>query len=106
MSGKNRLFFVTDIHGSDRCFRIFLNSAKFYKAQSLILGGDITGKVMVPIVHEQSGRWTADYLGERKQFDKENKLLEFEKMLADTGIYSTRMTRSEYDETENDKLRI
>jgi Icc-related predicted phosphoesterase len=44
-----KLFFATDIHGSDRCFRKFLNAAKFYGARYLVLGGDITGKTLVPI---------------------------------------------------------
>jgi len=50
MSGRQaKLFFATDIHGSDRCFRKFLNAAKFYGARYLVLGGDITGKTLVPI---------------------------------------------------------
>lgn len=43
------MFFCTDIHGSERCFRKFLNAAQFYSADYLVLGGDITGKTMVPI---------------------------------------------------------
>ena len=46
---RKRICFVTDVHGSERCFRKFLNTAKFYDAQYLILGGDITGKTLVPI---------------------------------------------------------
>ena len=50
-----KIVFATDIHGSDRCFRKFLNSAKFYNAQHLILGGDITGKVIVAIERRRDG---------------------------------------------------
>ena len=42
-----RVFFATDIHGSEICWRKFLNAASFYKADAVILGGDVTGKVMV-----------------------------------------------------------
>ena len=45
-----RIFFATDIHGSDVCWRKFLNAGKFHKADVLIMGGDMTGKAMVPIV--------------------------------------------------------
>ena len=45
-----RVFFATDIHGSDICWRKFLNAGKFHKADVLIMGGDMTGKAMVPIV--------------------------------------------------------
>jgi uncharacterized protein len=44
-----RYFFTTDIHGSDRCFRKFLAGAPAYRANALILGGDIAGKAIVPI---------------------------------------------------------
>jgi Icc-related predicted phosphoesterase len=55
-----RLFFATDVHGSERCFRKFLNAGKFYDVQHLILGGDITGKVLIPIVRTPRG-WSAHY---------------------------------------------
>jgi Icc-related predicted phosphoesterase len=52
-----RIFFATDIHGSDRCFRKFLNAAKHYRADYLVLGGDITAKVLVPIVRRPDGTY-------------------------------------------------
>ena len=45
-----KVFFATDIHGSEICWRKFLNAAAFYKADMVILGGDVTGKVLVPIL--------------------------------------------------------
>ena len=45
-----RVFFATDVHGSDRCFRKFLAAASVYEANVIILGGDVAGKAMVPIV--------------------------------------------------------
>ena len=45
-----RLFFATDIHGSETCWRKFLNSGPHYDADVVILGGDMTGKALVPIV--------------------------------------------------------
>lgn len=56
-----KLFFTTDIHGSDRCFRKFINSAKFYGAQAIVLGGDMTGKAVVPVVHENATMYTAEF---------------------------------------------
>jgi uncharacterized protein len=43
-----RIFFITDIHGSETCFRKFLNAAAFYEVDVLLLGGDICGKYAVP----------------------------------------------------------
>lgn len=43
------IFYVADIHGSDICFRKWLNAAGFYGADVLVIGGDLTGKVLLPI---------------------------------------------------------
>jgi Icc-related predicted phosphoesterase len=56
-----RILFATDVHGSDRCFRKFLNSASFYGVDDLVLGGDITGKLMVPIVRNRDGTCDCRY---------------------------------------------
>jgi uncharacterized protein len=106
LSNKHRIFFVTDIHGSDRCFRKFINAARFYKAQSLVLGGDITGKVMIPVIDQGNGSWIADYMGEKKEFNKQEKVNEFGKNLAEGGIYTITLTKSQYDEMKSQKSRV
>jgi Icc-related predicted phosphoesterase len=58
-----RIFFATDVHGSDRCFRKFLAAAESYDADALILGGDIAGKGLVPI-RTENGSLTARVRGE------------------------------------------
>ena len=50
-----KVFFCTDVHGSDRCFRKFLNAGTFFDVDHLILGGDMTGKLLVPITRRTSG---------------------------------------------------
>ena len=49
------MFFCTDLHGSDVCFKKFVNAADFYGTQILIMGGDVTGKMVVPIAKQSSG---------------------------------------------------
>ena len=62
---RTTIFFATDVHGSERCFIKFINAAKFYQANVLILGGDITGKALVPIVRQAgSTNYTANFLGQ------------------------------------------
>ncbi len=103
---KSRIFFVTDVHGSDRCFRKFVNAAKFYKAQHIILGGDITGKAMIPIIDHGDGTWQADYLGDAKVFKNEIEIDEFTKMLGDSGIYWLRLSKQEYEDMQGNKKKI
>ncbi|MDG6990631.1 MAG: metallophosphoesterase [Nitrososphaerota archaeon] len=82
-----RLFFTTDVHGSDRCFRKFINAAKAYKADALILGGDITGKVLIPIVERPDGRYETTVFGEKKAVGADG-LPGVRKTLQDAGQYS------------------
>ena len=51
-----KIFYASDVHGSTRCFKKFLNAGKFYSADALVLGGDITGKAIVPFVEAASVR--------------------------------------------------
>src|SRR2546428_13790239 len=60
-----RVFFATDLHGSEMCWRKFLNAAKFYEADVLICGGDMTGKAMIPIV-EENGHYRGTIPSERE----------------------------------------
>jgi uncharacterized protein len=58
-----RIFFATDVHGSERCFRKFLAAADVYEADALVLGGDIAGKGLVPVI-PRDGQLTAEVRGE------------------------------------------
>lgn len=80
------LFFATDIHGSERCFRKFLNAAKFYGVDHLVLGGDITGKTLVPIERTGSG-WSASILGNDYHDMTEAERRELEGRIRDMGRY-------------------
>jgi len=97
-----RLFFVTDIHASDRCFRKFLNAAKFYHADCLVLGGDITGKVLIPIVEENDGTYTLR-LFEKDKTVKKDQLQDTQKALLDAGQYSFVTGPKELEEIQADK---
>src|SRR5260370_3565183 len=52
-----KIFFATDLHGSEVCWKKFLNAAKFYGVDILICGGDMTGKAILPILSE-NGHYT------------------------------------------------
>jgi Icc-related predicted phosphoesterase len=84
-----RIFFATDVHGSDRCFTKFVNAAGFYSVDALILGGDITGKALVPLVAAGNGDYQVRFLGEDSVVGGDA-LLELEKRVANTGYYPYR----------------
>ena len=96
-----RVFFATDIHGSEVCWKKFLNGGKHYKADVMVLGGDMTGKALVPIV-EENGRWRATLLENKREFESEDEVKEFEEMVRRRGYYPFRTTPDEVAELESD----
>ncbi len=100
-----RLFFATDIHGSDVCWRKFLNSGKHYEADVIILGGDMTGKALVPVVDDGGGRWHATLLENRHQLAGLEEVEPFEQMVRRRGYYPFRTTPDEMQELQADDER-
>lgn len=85
--GATRVFFATDTHGSNVCFRKFINAGKFYEAQVIILGGDITGKKVIPFVRQSDGSFKINHL-DREHVVKEGEQLEaFKRNIIDMGYY-------------------
>jgi uncharacterized protein len=91
-----KIFFATDIHGSEICWRKFLNAAAFYKADMVVLGGDVTGKVMVPII-ARNGGWDLTLRGEKIHVETRQELEAVEKRIRDRGSYPTIVTPDELD---------
>jgi uncharacterized protein len=102
---RSRVYFITDVHGSSMCFRKFLNAAKFYKADVLILGGDITGKVMTPIV-EGDGKFSCTYQGARLVMNNGDEVEAFREKAAESGTYTHLVSPSEFKELEADPDKV
>ena len=96
------IFFATDVHGSNVCFKKFVGAAKFYGAGVLILGGDVTGKMVVPIARQASGAYLTSFAGKEVSLDSEEKVAAFEKRIADMGFYPKVMTEEEFQELRDD----
>ena len=106
MMAKTRLYFTTDIHGSEVCFKKFLNAGAFYKADVLILGGDITGKAVVPIIEEADGSFHCKFLGESVKVNKGRELEELIQKIRAIGFYPyiTNLSEAEELSQNQDKL--
>ncbi len=89
-----KIFFATDIHGSEICWRKFLNAAAFYKADMVILGGDVTGKVMIPIV-AHNGYWKVTVRGETHRIENREALADIEQQIRNRGSYPAIVTPDE-----------
>jgi Icc-related predicted phosphoesterase len=93
-----RFFFCTDIHGSEAVWKKFLNAAKYLKVDTLIMGGDITGKRIVPIIQQPDGTWKGSIYGVAEQdaiMRTEEDILGFEKRARMAGCYPHRLTPEE-----------
>jgi uncharacterized protein len=89
-----KIYFATDIHGSEVCLRKFLNAGKFYGCDTIIMGGDITGKMIVPIVDRGQGLHTAALYG-RKLEVTDDGVAKLRKTITDAGYYAYETTPEE-----------
>jgi Icc-related predicted phosphoesterase len=100
-----RIYFATDIHGSEVCWRKFLNAGQFYGADILIMGGDVSGKAVVPVVANPAG----GYIVRQLSGDKILTLAELdqaEARIRDMGFYPYRTTDEELEHTWNDPAAV
>jgi len=102
MSAPYKLFYASDIHGSEKCFLKFINAGKFYKANALVLGGDVCGKMVVPLI-EGGGRWTARFLGREFTATNTAECAEIEKNIRMNGFYPVILTPDEYVHFQEDE---
>jgi hypothetical protein len=103
---STRLFFATDVHGSERTFRKFINAGKFYQASVLVMGGDITGKMMIPIIREGPGRFRATLQGTLEHLEGEAALQALLERIGTLGFYSQVMQADEFQALHADRKAV
>lgn len=93
------IFHVADIHGSDLCFRKWLNAGRFYGADVLVIGGDLTGKVLLPIYPRglKEG-WTATWKGRQVMLETRREVDELVATARGEGVYGYVTTTDEIAE--------
>jgi Icc-related predicted phosphoesterase len=92
-----RIFFATDVHASEIVFRKFIGTAKFYEVDTLVMGGDITGKTVVPMVEGSNGKYHFNFQGQEFTDVLPESLQEHETRISNAGLYPTRVSESEYE---------
>jgi len=97
-------FYASDIHGSDMLWRKFINAASFYSVEVLIMGGDIAGKAVIPIVRRNASFYAAGFSGERAF--TEDELPALERRIRDLGLYPHRMSEDELATVQHDQRAI
>jgi uncharacterized protein len=97
-----RIYFCSDIHGSDKCWKKFLSTPKFYEADVIIVGGDVTGKFLVPIVETRRGKYSCRFNGLERKVSAGAPLQHLLDMIADSGAYGYVTTPDEYAHHQQD----
>ena len=98
-----RIFFMTDVHGSERTYRKFINSAKFYKVDHLVMGGDIEGKYLVPIVDEGGGHYRVTLQEELFKLNGTDELKGVQDRIETLGFYYVVVSEDEIRAMQEDK---
>lgn len=96
------IFYASDVHGAEPCWRKFLGAGRFYGVTSLIMGGDITGKGMVPI-EVDGASFRATFLGEVHEGDTEEGLQELVTAIRFHGLYPWPAERAEVERVRADQ---
>ncbi len=91
-----RIFFVTDVHGSNVCYRKFLNALKAYNVDVGILLGDLTGKMLIPLVERPGGGWATTFMGHQLEVTTQEELDKLKKTIEMVGYYWVHLTRDEF----------
>jgi uncharacterized protein len=87
---RTRLYFVSDLHGSDKCFRKFLNGGPIYGADVMVLGGDLAGKAIQSITRAPRGRYQFSFRGAGYDLEDDDELRGAEQLISDHGYYPYR----------------
>lgn len=98
-----RLFFASDFHGSERTFRKFLAAARHYDAQVLIMGGDVVGKVAVPVIKEPRGGYRVSLMGRTEHLQDEAAFDGLIDRLKTLGYYWKVMDEAEFRDISSDR---
>ena len=102
----SRLFFATDVHGSERTYRKFINAGKFYSVPILVMGGDITGKLLIPIIKEKSGNYRATLQGNTQRVETEEELKKLIETIGTLGFYYKVLDEAEFQGIQGNQATI
>jgi Icc-related predicted phosphoesterase len=96
------LYYASDLHGAVRCWRKFLGAGRFYKADALVMGGDLAGKAIVPIELAGDGQFSAEFLDQRYHGNQRSELDELESAVRYNGFYPYSAQASELERYRSD----
>jgi Icc-related predicted phosphoesterase len=101
-----RVFYASDLHGSDLAWRKFLSAGRVHEAPALVMGGDLTGKAIVAIEQRESGPATARFQGRNHVLHGDSELEAFEANVRINGFYPYRCDEAELERMRSDPQHV
>jgi Icc-related predicted phosphoesterase len=99
------ILFATDMHGSEGVWRKFLNASVMLKVNVAICGGDLTGKMIVPVVEQESKKFAYYFMGKQHVAEKDEVDAVF-KRIRGIGYYPYLTNSKEYDDMTRDTKKV
>lgn len=105
MSDKAIIWFFTDIHGSNTCFKKILKQVENKnRPNTIIIGADITGKQIIPLIESDNDTFIIPLSGnEVKKREEERESIK--KELGAVGYYPYECTEHEYKQLISSDLK-
>lgn len=91
------MLFGTDMHGSEGTWRKFLNASAMLKVDVAVCGGDLTGKMIVPVVERKDKKYVYYLMGRTNTTDS-NGLEKAFRDIRGIGYYPHLTSENEYKE--------
>jgi uncharacterized protein len=82
-----KIFFATDVHGSEICWKKFISAGKFYEVDVLVLGGDMTGKAIIPIIAQGGNKYKVTLLEQETILNSEEEVKSMVIAIQNRGYY-------------------
>jgi len=98
-----RIYYASDLHASDVLWRKFLNAGPFYHADVLVMGGDMCGKALIPIVSNADGTYQSTFMGRERKIKKPGQLAALEADIRFNGMYPYVCSASDVDAMAKDE---
>lgn len=98
-----KILFASDLHASTMCFRKLVRLALDQRVDAVLVGGDLTGKSLHPLVSQPGGRFLVELHGEQLIVDGGSGLQAVERDLEDRGAYTARMDEEEHEYLRGDR---
>jgi Icc-related predicted phosphoesterase len=95
-----RILFASDLHGSNAFFRKLMSAALQYQANIIIVGGDVTGKAMIPIIHQGKGRYEGYLFNVKEEPSTPEELERFKQRISNVGFYPIVLEKDEAEDLE------